>query len=94
MLFLNTFYFKIIVFKFFLLKKETNSISGIVDTVNHNNFRINFPFGYIPEMRFNSIKLMVGVGYGVNNYYWQNITVFDSQCRTCQNGILDEKLVN
>lgn len=52
-----------------------------------------YPFGYISEIQQNSAHLLFGISYGVDNYYWQNITVFDSKCRSCQNGILDADLV-
>lgn len=72
---------------------EKYSIRKEVDKVNEIDFIVNYPFGYIPEIEQNSVTFIFGLSYDLKNFYWQNITVFDSKCRTCKNGILDEKLV-
>jgi hypothetical protein len=65
----------------------------VVETVNDNNFEVDFPFGYIPEISGNSVVMMFGVSYDREvNYYWQNVTIYDSKCRRCENGTLDEKI--
>ncbi len=39
--------------------------------------------------------MRVGVGYGKGDYYWQNVTFYDSLCRQCieSNGYVNSKFI-
>ena len=36
---------------------------------------------------------MIGLTYGKGDFYWQNITFYDSKCRECNDGVVEEEPV-
>jgi len=36
---------------------------------------------------------MFGISYNLQQFNWQNITFYDGKCRTCNNGILNDALI-
>ena len=68
----------------------------MVEDVNPTSFEVKYLFGAIPEIKQNFVRIQFGIAYNFNgyfNYYYQNLTFFDSKCRTCENGKIVDELV-
>lgn len=72
-------------------KEETFSGEAIV--VDSKQIQINYPFGYFSKIKMSNVVVRVGIGYGKGDFSWQNVTFYDSLCRTCQNGFVDTNQV-
>ena len=72
------------------------SIVREIEKVNPTSFEFDYLFGSIAEIKQNSVRIQLGISYdfnGFKNYYYQNLTFYDSKCRTCSNGQLANDLV-
>ena len=77
-------------------KVEKYSIVREIEKVNPTSFEFDYLFGSIAEIKQNSVRIQLGISYdfnGFKNYYYQNLTFFDSKCRSCSNGQLADELV-
>jgi hypothetical protein len=74
-------------------KTKDKSFIGIADVITPNRFEISFPFGFMPNIKFDHVTLRLGISYGMSSYSTRNMTFYDSKCRSCSTGVLDENLV-
>ena len=74
-------------------KKKDKSFIGIAKVITSNRFEISFPYGFMPNIKFDHVTLRLGISYGMSDYSTRNMTFYDSKCRSCSNGVLDENLV-
>ena len=75
------------------LDKESKFL-GTANVVDPTRFELDFPFGFMPSIKQSQVTIMVGITYGKSAYFTQNMTFFDSKCRTCNNGVVDQSTVN
>lgn len=62
---------------------------GEATVIGSKRFEIKHPFGSLKNIKLSDVIMKVGISYGKGNYSYQNITYFDSTCRTCKNGVVD-----
>ncbi len=63
--------------------------AGEATIIDRRHFEINFPFGFLPDIKQSETTLKVGIGYGRSEYSWRYVKFYDSSCRTCNEGIVD-----
>ncbi len=75
---------------------EKNQIVREIEKVNPTSFEFDYLFGSFAEIKQNSVRIQLGISYdfnGYKNYNYQNLTFFDSKCRSCSDGQLADELV-
>lgn len=68
-------------------------VPGIVEVVSSTRIEIPFPYGFMPNIKHDHVIITLGISYGMTGYSVRNMTYYDSKCRSCSNGVLDENLV-
>ena len=73
---------------------ENNFYQNEATVLDSKKFEIKYPFGFLKNIKLSTAIVRVGISYGKSQFSYQNVTFFDSKCRTCKNGKVDTEPVN
>ncbi len=77
----------------YVSSEDANIYSNEATVLDTKRFEIKYPFGFLKNIRLSNVTMRVGIGYGRGNFSYQNVSFYDSNCRTCSNGLVDPETV-